>query len=450
MNFPFPKDFLFGSACSACQIEGAAFEDGKTANAFDHYSRTEQVERFAGDLPDVCADFYHHYRDDIKLMKEMGLKAFRFSIAWARICPDGPDSLNQKGIDYYNDMIDALVENDIVPMFDLFHCDLPMWVTEKGGIANREFIDWFVSYAKICFENFGDRVKLWSTVNEPSINVFGSYASKANAPFLEDLPLALKACHHMLLAHYECVKLYHSMNLPGKIGAVNHIVPYYTDSLDPKDEAAAARARDYYSGWWLEPMMKGVYPANVVCYPYIADKMPENYAKELADAFVPMDFIGINYYGPGFVKYKEDGKLDYAGYSEAGLPTDAYGFPCYPQGLFDTVMFLKRQYPGVELYITENGIAVKREGDKIAPTSVNDAYRITYMRDHLREVSKCITAGANLKGYFNWTIMDTYEGYAGGFDFDFGLIAINYETLERTPRDSFYYYKKIIESGRVE
>ena len=447
MNFSFPKDFLFGSACSACQIEGAAYEGGKTDNVFDYYARKDP-ERFSGDLADVCADFYHHYRDDIKIMKKFGLKAFRFSIAWARICPDGPDSYNQKGVDYYNDMINALVENDIVPMFDLFHCDLPMWVINKGGIANREFIGWFTSYAKICFEKFGDRVKLWSTVNEPSINVFGAYAYESNGPFLKDLTLALKASHHMLLAHYATVKLYHSMNLPGKIGAVNHFAPVYTDSLDPKDEAAAERRRAYYSGWWLDPMMKGEYPANVICYPFIADKMPENYAKELKAAFEPMDFIGINYYNPEFARFKQDDELCIEGFSDTSLPKDAYGFLRYPQGLFDSMMYLKNAYPGAEIYITENGIAAAREDGQ--PTSVHDDFRITYMRDHLREVSKSIAAGVNLKGYFNWTIMDTYEGYAGGFKYDFGLLAVDYKTLERTPRDSFYYYKKIIEAGRVE
>ena len=446
MKFDFPLDFLWGSACSSGQLEGSSYADGKGPNVWDHYSKT-RPDLFKDASPDNCADFYTHYKDDIKLMKEMGMKIFRFSIAWARIFPEGPDKLNQKGIDYYNDLINTFTENGIKLMLDLFHCDLPMWVIDKGGIKSREFIGWFTKYAKVCFDSFGDRVYMWSTVNEPSLNVFAAYSNAFTGPYEKDFKAAVQASHNMLIAHFRTVKMYHSMNFGGKIGAVNYIGPYYTNSLDPADEAAAMRGMDDHSGWWVEPMMTGKYPESLVCYPKYAENMPENYAAELEYEFEKMDYIGINYYNPFFAVNDDKADLGFAGYADSTLPVDEYGFVQFAPGLYDTVMFLKEKYGNPEMYITENGVSMKREKFE-EPTSTKDPYRIKHMREHMRACARCIQSGANLKGYMNWTIMDTYEG-AAGYTCDFGLIQVDFVTKKRTPRDSYYFYSEVIKRNKI-
>ena len=447
MNFKFPKDFLFGCASSAYQIEAGCNEDGKGENVNEHY-HTHFPEKFCGGNPAFAADFYHRYREDIKDMKELGLKAFRFSISWSRIFPKNPTDINQAGIDYYDDMINALIEADIVPMFDLWHSDLPYWVIEMGGVVCPDFVQWFGTYAKLCFEKFGDRVKFWSTINEPSINVMASYAHAANAPFLKDMDLAIKACHNAILAHYNALRIYKSMNLPGKIGAVIHVEPTYSRSMDPKDQIAADRRFAFYAGWWLDPMLKGHYPEILADHDYIMSKLPEGYAEDLQKNFVKADFIGVNFYNPTHTKFSDTDPMGYENYKPEDLDVDSYGFVYYPQGLFDVAMYFKNTYPGTHIMITENGIGREKWGN--FEEERHDEYRVRYMREHLREVNRALQAGADIGGYFCWSIMDTNEGYAGGYRFIFGLVQVNFETMERFRRDSWYYYQKVIAEGMVD
>lgn len=447
MTFNFPKDFLFGAACSACQIESGCNEGGKGEDVGEHYFKIHPDKYFGAD-PNNSADFYHKYPEDIKMMKELGLKCFRFSISWSRIFPNGPEELCQAGLDYYSDLIDKLKEAGIVTFFDLFHCDLPYWVIEKGGILDPKFIDWFTVYAEACFKALGDKVDYWCTVNEPSINCMAAYAYGSNAPFLKDMNLAIRACHNMIIAHYKAVRIYKKLGFKGKIGAVIHFEPVYALSMNEKDEKAAQVRLAFYSGWWLDPMLKGYYPKILMDYPYITDMLPEGYQKDLDDNFIENDYIGINYYSPSHVEYVDDGKLCYSFVSNKKLPKDDYGFRAYPQGLYDTVTYLNETYPGKDIFITENGIGIKKWGNY--EEELEDDYRIDYMREHLRSLARACKAGVPIKGYFHWTIMDTNELYAGGFQFMFGLTQIRYETLERVKRKSWYFYQKVIAQGRID
>ncbi len=223
-RFTFPEDFLWGAACSAFQLEGASYVDGRTANVYEHdFEDPVRKSKFQDDrTPYVGADFYHKYPEDLALMKEMGLKSFRFSISWSRICPDVSGTPNQAGIDFYNKVIDEMVAQGITPMFDLFHSDLPYWVIEEGGIIDDRFVDWFTHYATICFKEFGDRVKLWNTVNEPKLSVYGPYSFARGLPYVRDEALALKASHNMIIAHFRCVKILHKMWPDGQMGSVNN------------------------------------------------------------------------------------------------------------------------------------------------------------------------------------------------------------------------------------
>ncbi len=445
MRFEFPKDFMFGAASSAVQIESGVDEGGKGEDVLDHYWKLNP-EKYGDADPSKSADFYHKYPEDIKLMKELGLKSFRFSISWSRIYPDGPDKVCQAGIDYYSDMIDKLVEADIIPFFDLWHCDLPYWVLERGGLLTRDFIDWFTTYAKTCFEAFGDRVKYWSTVNEPNINVTCAYSTGKTPPFGTDMREAITATHNMILAHYKTVKLYKSMNLGGKIGFTNDMLFIYGSTPNIEDCDAAERHFAWYSLFFADPVILGRYPDCLTSYPFLQDKLPENYQQELDENFVKADFVGINYYATLYFKYKEDDMFCYA-YAQKDLPTDNYGFTINPQGIYDTIMYFHNRYPGVELLITENGISRAKSGNY--DEDLDDGYRINHMREHLRGVSRAISAGAPVKGYYHWSIMDTNELYVKGYSHIFGLIQVRYDTLERVPRKSFYYYQKIISENAV-
>ena len=446
IDFKFPQDFFWGTAASAFQIEGAAHEDGKGQNVWDVASR-QYPDIFAEDeTPEVSADFYHRYPQDISMMKELGIKSFRFSISWTRIYPDGCGKLNQKGIDYYNKLIDTFLQNGIQPMLDLYHCDMPQALADKGGFKNPQFPEWFGEYARTCFENFGDRINLWNTINEPSVAAFSHYYTGQFPPFEKDLRGALQAAQNIILSHYKAIQIYRSMCLKGKIGIVMHFLPAYPASTEENDKKAAARSFDYYNNWWLQPFFEGKYPESVLAYPAFSENMPENYAIQLKEQFVPVDYIGINYYGPCAHRYKEGNDLDSEGV-EFNAPKDAYGFTYYPQGLFDSAMYIKKRYNNPEIYITENGTARQSTGDVMKDT--DDDYRISFMQEHFREIYRSIQAGARIKGYYHWSNTDTYECNCGGYQNRFGLVHIDFNTLIRTPKKSWFYYQKVIGDNSV-
>lgn len=448
MRFPFPKDFLFGAATSAVQVESGCSAGGKGEDFHNHNFVLHPEQYNGADLND-SADFYHRYPKDIQMMKELGLKVFRFSISWSRIYPNGPEQVNPEGLAYYEDVVNHLLNAGIVPFFDLWHCDLPWWVAERGGLLHPDFVGWFTSYAKTVFEVLGNNVAFWCTVNEPNINCMNAYLYGRLPPYEADRKKAIQACHNMILAHYRTIRLYKEMGFNGQVGSVVHLQPCYAvDPGKPEDVAAAERYQSHYAGWWLDPMLKGHYPKDVLEYPYIRDKMPEGYQQQLDSEFIPCDFISINYYDPGFAKYEPNGELDYKVTHDDKLPKDNYGFTCYPQGLFDAVMYLKNAYPGKDIYITENGIGIKKWGN--LDEELNDDYRVNYMREHLRSLSRAIQAGVPVKGYFHWSIMDTNELRSGGYDLMFGLTQVNYETKERRPRKSWYYYQQVIRDGTVD
>ncbi len=448
MKFEFPKDFIFGAASSAVQIESATREGGKGEDAWQHLCVSQPEKYGFADLENG-ADFYHRYKEDIKMMKELGLKAFRFSIAWSRIYPNGSTEVNQAGIEYYHNVIDELIKNDIMPFMDLFHCDLPQWVVERNGLLNPEFIDWFTVYAKTCFTEFGEKVPYWSTVNEPQCNIMAPYAWGGLPFFEKDIKKMLLASHHMVLAHFKTVKLYREMGLKGKIGFVNHFQLAYGASLDKLDQDAAERDMSYYSNWYADAIYLGHYPENIIDYPYIKDNMPKDYQKDLDQNFIKSDFVGINYYDTYIVKNAKDDKLDYEVVWSDLIPKDDYGFTVNPQGIYDTVLYVHERYPDIELLISENGIGKKRWGNY--EEELQDDYRVTYMREHLRGLSRIIKAGVPVTAYFHWTIMDTSEGVdTNGFNLMFGLTQVRYETKERVPRKSWYYYQKVIAQKEVE
>ena len=447
--YDFPKDFMFGTGSSCYQVEGSVHADGKTDNIWDMASTTRPDKFKATTEP--TSGFYKHFKEDIAEMKRQGLKTFRFSLSWTRIIPAIDGKVNPKGIDFYNNVINLLLENGIEPFVDLFHWDLPMYLYEIDGFLNKKIIEHFTHFAKVCFESFGDRVKLWSTLNEPSVFCFAPYQeNRAWPPFAPngtDLKAGILAGHNALICHFKAVQLYKSMNLGGKIGAVNAVVPIYPADPSGKDKIAAIYQTERCSGWWLDPMLLGHYPENLLrdC-PVYRDNMPEGYAEDIEREFVPMDIVGVNYYYPGRVEYDET-QPALSKHVENYYVQQGQYFETYPAGIYDVLMHIKDKYNNPTVYITENGLGMRDTGDK--DDMVNDYDRIAYLREHLRMLSRAVKAGVNVKGYYYWSNFDSFENSAG-YTYRFGLNYVDFETGERTRKKSWYYYKKVIEDCCVD
>lgn len=447
VRFDFPEDFLFGTATSSFQAEGSAYADGKGESIWDYTFRTKPELFYKGASPDTGSFFYKHYKEDIKEMKALGIKSFRLSIAWSRILPNGVGEVNQKGIDFYNDVINELLKNGIEPFVDIYHWDMPQAIMEKGGFKNREMIKWFTDYARVLFESFGDRVKFWSTMNEPAVFCFSAYAHGTQIPFEKVFKNGILAAHIALLCHYSVIKLYRSMNLKGKIGMVTDVIPVYTASTKDEDKRAARRAMDTSCDWFLRPVFEGKYPDTILedCEEY-SDNMPENYEKELSDAFEKVDFIGTNYYFPFTAAYDATTQTK-ATIVETYFAQDGQKFAYYPAGLYDVMEYISKRYGNPPIYITENGLG-KLDSENFE-LDTNDNDRVVYLKEHLRMISRCIHAGINIRGYYYWSHFDSMESLSG-YKYRFGLVYINRETEERTKKKSWYYYQDIIKNNMVD
>ncbi|MEA4912539.1 MAG: family 1 glycosylhydrolase [Oscillospiraceae bacterium] len=463
VGFKLPEDFLIGTGSSAFQTEGAWLRDGKSPSIMDHYAKLyagktapeysalgtyspKKGSPYADDLPDRGNFFYDNYEAYIEDMKKTGQNTFRMSLSWPRIIPTGIGTVNPKGIEFYNNVINKLLECGIKPFVDLHHWDMPQCLMEIGGFANPDFPEWFENYARVCFEAFADRVKLWSTFNESAIAVTSGYIDMRFPPFRADIKEGLLAAHNCILAHYRAVRLYKSMKLGGKIGAVNCISAVTPACMNDADVGAAARQTEWHFGWWTQPMFEGTYPQQLLreC-PYVHDNMPPHYQKDLDRWFVPMDFVGINYYNGSRTKYNPDKPLlsdrvesFYARPGQRYLPN--------PGGLFDVVQYVCERYHA-DVYITENGLALPNIRDE--EKECDDDERITYLREHLRMAARLVRAGYRLKGYYYWNDADAYEELEG-YRLRFGLTWVDHESGERRWKKSRYYFSEICKTHMVD
>ncbi len=444
ISFPFPKDFLWGTASSSFQIEGAATQDDKGPSIWDR-AYQEFPDRFdAGADPGVSTDFYNRYREDIRQMRELGLKSFRLSIAWPRLLPAGRGKLNEPGAAFYDSVIDCLLENGIEPFVDLYHWDLPQALADEGGFKNPRIVADFREYAELCFRRYGDRVRLWSTFNEPSVIAGASYREGVYPPFEQDMKSYLAVAHHLLLAHFEAVRAFRASGSRGQIGAVIAFVPIYPHTPSAEDRRAAVRAEDDTCNWWLRPMFLGEYPSSVLKYPAYAGNMPVDYARELREAFAPMDFVSLNYYHSSTVEYDPTEDLEVRTVKNFYSQTDR--FELYPPGMFDMIMYIREHYGDPEIYITENGLA--HSAQRKDQSFLEDDDRISFLREHLREIARALSGGAKVRGYYYWSHFDSYEA-TRGYHLRFGLIHVDFNTLKRTAKKSWHYYKHCIETNLV-
>ncbi|TCL61942.1 broad-specificity cellobiase [Hydrogenispora ethanolica] len=439
----FPKDFLWGAATASYQIEGGAADDGKGESIWDRFSHIPgKVTN--GDTGDVACDHYHRYREDVRLMKELGLKGYRFSISWPRVFPNGRGAVNPQGIDFYNRLVDELLANGIEPAVTLYHWDLPQALQENGGWGNRAIVDDFAAYAAYLFDVLGDRVKKWITHNEPWVVAFAGHFQGRHAPGLTDLPLAVQVTHHLILSHAKAVQAYRaSKHGDGQIGITLNLYPSVPASDSESDRAAATLVDGHNNRWFLDPVLKGEYPADIL---RLYQERLNSPVIEPGDmeciAASPMDFLGINYYFQKVVKHSEVHPiLQFEEIKPEGSEYTAMNWEITPQGLTDLLVRLDRDYHHPDLYITENGAAFK--DDRRDGGVVDDQDRLKFLQQHFAAAHRALEAGVKLKGYYVWSLMDNFE-WAHGYGKRFGLIYIDYQTLERTWKKSALWYREVI------
>jgi beta-glucosidase len=420
-----PPGFQFGVSTASYQIEGAAGEDGRGASIWDTFSHTPGRTK-GGDTGDVACDHYHRYREDVALMAELGVDAYRFSVAWPRIQPDGSGPANPKGLDFYDRLVDALGERGIAALPTLFHWDLPQALEDRGGWLNRETALRFGDYAALVADRLGDRVRRWITLNEPVVHMAAGYAFGDHAPGRTLGLAALPVAHHQLLGHGLAARALTNVMI------TNNMTPVIAE-----DPAAAMAYDAFHNRLFTDPVLLGTYPA------FLADALGDTVRDGDLDIIsTPMDALGVNYYNPTRVgaPTAADAPLPFETLPIEGVPTTAFGWPVVPSGLYDLLTGLRDTYGDrlPPVYITENGCSTE--------DVLDDQFRIDYLDGHLRAVQRAIADGVDVRGYFVWSLLDNFE-WAEGYSQRFGLVRVDFDTQERTPRSSYHWLRGLL-AGR--
>ncbi|MEX2236864.1 MAG: GH1 family beta-glucosidase [Dehalococcoidia bacterium] len=438
----FPPDFIWGAATASYQIEGAWDEDGKGESIWDRYSHTPGNVR-DNDTGDVACEHYHRYRDDVALMKEMGLDAYRFSIGWPRILPSGKGQVNAAGLDFYRRLVDELLENDIEPWVTLYHWDLPQAIQDEGGWANREIVEHFAEYARVVTEALGDRVKRWMIFNEPAVFTFLGYITGNHPPGIRDGATGMRASHIANLAQAEALRRMKATGKAEHVGTALSMGAGYPASDDPKDIAATDRYHALNNIWFLEPALNGRYPEPFV-EPINLERIgvqPRDMEKVRAD----FDFIGINLYFRAIIEHFEgDIQRGLRQVQVKDARRDEFGWEFYPEALYTMIKRIAAEYPGKPIYVTENGTSYSDGPDENG--EVNDDRRVEYYAGFIEQVNRALKEGAPVKGYFAWSLMDNFE-WNFGYSQRFGLVHTDYETQKRTIKKSGYWYRDLIKNN---
>lgn len=446
----FPKDFKWGTATSSYQIEGAPQADGKGPSVWDTFTHTDGNIK-NGDTGDTACDHYNLWSEDIDLLKILGINAYRFSISWPRIFPSGTETVpNQKGLDFYSKLVDVLLENDITPFITLNHWDIPQGLEDGGGWIQRWMTDEFVKYSYHVSKHLGDRVKNWITHNEPWCVSYIGYIAGHKPPGLKNNWVkSLSVAHHLLLSHGMAIPEIRNNSQNSELGITLNLNTAIPASESPYDKDACTFYDGQFNRLYLEPLYKKRYPDDVFDYLKIRGDIIEKDLHFIRDNDLNIiatetDFLGVNYYSRAVIRNEEiDKKKNLPRNVEMGPETD-FGWEVYPQGIYDLLIKLKNKYKVENIYITENGCSYGDAPD--LQGRVNDQRRIDYHRSHLSELKRAISDGVQCKGYFAWSLMDNFE-WAQGFSQRFGLVWVDFNTLERIPKESYYWYKKLIEQN---
>ncbi|MBX5456498.1 MAG: beta-glucosidase [Thermogemmatispora sp.] len=447
----FPPDFLWGVATSAYQIEGAAYEDGRGPSIWDAFSGTPG-KTYQGDTGDIAADHYHRMEEDVALMARLGIGAYRFSISWPRVLPQGKGSVNSRGLDFYERLVDCLLAHEITPLITLFHWDLPLALQSDGGWLNRETALAFADYAEIVARRLGDRVRWWATLNEPWCSAYLGHGSGEHAPGLRDLQAAITAGHHLLLAHGLALpRLRAHTRSDAQLGIVLNFTPVYPADEQPETQESAQQADAFHNLWFIEPLYCARYPEAL--FSALQVQPPAMEASDLELIAAPLDFLGVNYYTRLLVRAHApanegpiSSRLAYE--TVAPVPGSSYtemGWEVYPSGLKDLLLRLQHEYQPKAMVVTENGAAFHDEWD--GNEHIHDGCRVAYLRQHIQALGEALASGAAVRGYFVWSLLDNFE-WAFGYSKRFGIVYVDYPTQRRIVKDSGYWYASFIAARR--
>ena len=434
----FPSDFTWGASTSAYQVEGAAAADGRLPSIWDTFSHTPGAI-LNGDNGDAACDHYHRWREDVALLAQLGTGAYRFSVSWPRILPNGTGPVNAKGLDWYERLVDGLLECGIQPWLTLYHWDLPQPLEDAGGWPNRATADAFVRFAEVVARRLGDRIHTWMTLNEPWCSAFLGYQLGMHAPGRRDDALALRAAHTLLLAHGRATQALRGIVTGARVGIVLNPTPVQPATPSEADAAAARRADGYFNRWFLDPLFGRGYPADML--EAVAPLFTPPSDSDLRSIGTHIDVLGINYYRPTVARAKPGA---YLGFEEAppdAEPVTAMDWVVRPEGLRELLVRINHDYPVPPMAITENGAAYT----DAAPTDgqLHDPERIRYLAGHVDAVAQAISAGVPVTGYFVWSFLDNFE-WAWGYGSRFGLVHVDYATQQRTIKDSGRWYQRLI------
>jgi beta-glucosidase len=435
-NLRLPPDFVWGAATSSYQIEGAVSEDGRGESIWDRFtSRPGAI--LGGDDGRVACDSYHRYREDVRLMRELGLNGYRFSIAWPRVLPEGRGRLNAAGLDHYDRFVDALLEAGIEPFVTLYHWDLPQALEDEGGWPARGIVDAYAEYVEAVVARLGDRVRHWITQCEPWVISWLGYGLGEHAPGRRNERDALAAAHHVLLAHGRGVEVVRRDSPGSQVGITIDVVAFHPSTSSPEDAAAVARVDGARNRWILDPVLRGEYPADVS--ERFAPILPTIEDGDLQAIAAPIDFLGVNYYTRNVVRADPGGGEPVTVPAESSEHTEM-GWEVFPDGLHEVLTRLRDDYDLPPVYVTENGAAF---ADHRENGTVDDPRRASYVERHLEAIARAIADGVDVRGYFLWSLLDNFE-WALGYSRRFGIVYVDFETLERVPKASYRWYRDFI------
>ncbi|MEV4636001.1 GH1 family beta-glucosidase [Actinoplanes sp. NPDC049548] len=443
----FPDGFIWGAATASYQIEGAVHEDGRGPSIWDTFSRTPG-RVYAGHTGDVACDHYHRYVEDVAIMADLGLGSYRYSIAWPRIQPDGTGPVNTRGLDFYDRLTDELIGKGIDPVVTLYHWDLPQTLEDRGGWTVRETAEAFAEYAAIVHARLGDRVRTWTTLNEPWCSAYLGYGSGRHAPGVQDPAAAFRAVHHLLLGHGLAARALRAAGAQGVSITLNPAAVFPLDPQNAADVAAARIVDGLHNRIFLDPLLRGAYPDDM--REHMARFTDLSHIREGDEAIInaPIDVLGVNFYTPAYVSAKPGQPASPENPGTEGIafrppvgPITDIGWQIEPAALTKLLDRIHTDY-GVPMMITENGAAYP-DGPSGETGEVHDTDRIEYLDTHLRACLEAISHGVDLRGYFAWSLMDNFE-WAEGYKMRFGIVHVDYTTQQRVPKDSAKWYREVI------
>lgn len=442
----FPADFLWGAATSSYQIEGAVQEDGRAPSIWDTFAR-EPGATWRGETGDIASDHYHWMPEDVSLMAELNLKAYRFSLSWPRILPQGTSSINTRGLDFYDRLVDTLLAHDICPVATLYHWDLPLALHERGGWLSRETALAFADYAEIVARKLGDRISWWITHNEPWCTAYLGYGIGAHAPGIQDLSAAVTAAHHVLLSHgLAAERIRCHARIAPRVGITLNLTPIYAADESTITQQGVERLDALHNRWFLDPLFHGTYPERL--FSDLAVTPPVIESADMKIISTPLDFLGVNYYSRSLIRtpLRHQRTMHQTYEPVVPVPEASYtqmGWEIYPQGLADVLLRVHRNYAPPCILITENGAAFEDAWD--GREHIPDKRRVSYLREHLLELETVLKQGVPIGGYFVWSLLDNYE-WTEGYSKRFGLIYVDFVTQRRIIKESGRWYAAFIKA----